>query len=321
MQELQAPSFSILFSSSNGRHSRSFTIQQRTFYLILALFMVLVSVLVYGIYNTLNNPIQKRKLVQVESAYSAQQHALNDIESSLDDLSQNLNDILEMEAEIRLILGDTKVPYLPKRSKKKRQKKIRQQQASLQSTFSELMGAKATQVSRLGDTISYLKDVAQLKQKSVAILLDKTRDFKHRFASTPSIKPLYGRVLSKYGWRYHPLYRRRKFHKGIDITSWTGAPIQATADGLVEFAGWSSSFGYVVVLDHNYGYRTIYAHCSQLLCKKGEMVKKGQIIAQVGSTGLSTGPHLHYEVKKWRKSLRPNAYMDLDMFTAITKIW
>ena len=89
----------------------------------------------------------------------------------------------------------------------------------------------------------------------------------------------------------------------------------------MEFAGWSSSFGYVVVLDHNYGYRTIYAHCSQLLCKKGEMVKKGQIIAQVGSTGLSTGPHLHYEVKKWRKSLRPNAYMDLDMFTAITKIW
>ena len=123
MQELQAPSFSILFSSSNGRHSRSFTIQQRTFYLILALFMVLVSVLVYGIYNTLNNPIQKRKLVQVESAYSAQQHALNDIESSLDDLSQNLNDILEMEAEIRLILGDTKVPYLPKRSKKNAKKK------------------------------------------------------------------------------------------------------------------------------------------------------------------------------------------------------
>ena len=74
-------------------------------------------------------------------------------------------------------------------------------------------------------------------------------------------------------------------------------------------------------MDHGYGFRTYYAHCSQLLVKKRDVVKKGQIIAQVGSTGLSTGPHLHYEIRKRRKSVDPITYLDLDMFTARDRVW
>ena len=151
--------------------------------------------------------------------------------------------------------------------------------------------------------------------------LDKTYQLKDRFASTPSIRPIYGRIQSRYGMRYHPIHRRKKLHRGIDFASWTGAPIQATADGIIEYAGWSGSFGFVIVIDHDYGYRTIYAHCSQLLVEQGSTVKKGQIIAQVGTTGISTGSHLHYEIKKWRKAINPIAYLDLDMFTASKKVW
>ncbi len=142
-----------------------------------------------------------------------------------------------------------------------------------------------------------------------------------RFDATPSIRPLYGRVMSRYGWRRHPISKKRRFHKGIDIASWTGAPIHVTADGIVEYAGWSRTFGYVVVVNHSYGYRTYYAHCSQILVKRKEIVKKGQVIAQVGSTGLSTGPHLHYEIRKWNQRLNPIAFLDLDMFTARRRIW
>jgi murein DD-endopeptidase MepM/ murein hydrolase activator NlpD len=74
-------------------------------------------------------------------------------------------------------------------------------------------------------------------------------------------------------------------------------------------------------MDHEFGYRTIYAHCSQIIARKNELVKKGQVIAQVGSTGLSTGPHLHFEIRKWRKAISPMPYLDLDMFTASTRIW
>ena len=75
------------------------------------------------------------------------------------------------------------------------------------------------------------------------------------------------------------------------------------------------------MIDHGYGIKTLYAHCSRLLVKRKDFVTKGQLIAQVGSTGFSTGPHLHYEVKRWRKSLNPIAFLDLDIFTAQQRIW
>ena len=167
----------------------------------------------------------------------------------------------------------------------------------------------------------YIYENMETMDEKYEIFVERAHQFKLRFSSTPSIRPLYGRIMSRYGWRSHPVNGRRRFHKGIDIASWTGAPIQATADGIVEYAGWSRTFGYVVVIDHDYGYRTVYAHCSQIIAAKGDLVKKGQVVAQVGSTGLSTGPHLHYEVRKWRKSLDPLAYLDLDMFTAREKVW
>lgn len=144
---------------------------------------------------------------------------------------------------------------------------------------------------------------------------------KTRYASTPSIWPVPGYVKSGYGYRTHPITGRRKLHQGIDIPSWIGAPIQVTADGIVEHSGWAGGFGYAVVVSHGYGYQTLYAHTSKNLVKKGELVKKGQTIAQVGTTGLSTGPHLHYEVRRWRKTVRPNAYLNPDMFTASTRLW
>ena len=146
-------------------------------------------------------------------------------------------------------------------------------------------------------------------------------EYKARFANTPSTWPTYGRILSRYGRRRHPLTRKWHYHKGIDIPSWNGAPIKATADGIVIYAGWANTFGNLVTIRHGMGYMTLYAHASRVLVKKGESVKKGQIIAQIGSSGLSTGPHIHYEINRWGKSVNPISYLDLDMFTASRKMW
>lgn len=114
-------------------------------------------------------------------------------------------------------------------------------------------------------------------------------------------------------------------HKGIDIPAWPGAPIVATADGIVIYASTATGFGLLVAISHRYGFQTLYGHCSKLLVRKGQQVKKGQIIAQVGSTGRSTGPHLHYEVRRRRGnkvvSLKPNSFLDLDIFTANEMVW
>ena len=142
-----------------------------------------------------------------------------------------------------------------------------------------------------------------------------------RFNMTPSIWPIYGRIKSGWGKRKDPFTGKIKQHRGIDIPSWIGAPVKATADGIVQFSGWSKGFGLTVVINHNYGIRTIYAHLSLLLAKKNTYIKKGQIIGKIGNSGRSTAPHIHYEIREWNRSVRPNPYLGTDMFTAYRKLW
>ena len=115
-------------------------------------------------------------------------------------------------------------------------------------------------------------------------------------SSTPSIWPTKGWISSSFGYRMSPFSGRRVFHEGLDIANKIGTPIQATAKGVVIFSGRKAGYGNVITIDHGFGYVTRYAHCNKLYLKEGESVEKGQVIAEVGNTGRSTGPHLHYEV-------------------------
>ena len=145
--------------------------------------------------------------------------------------------------------------------------------------------------------------------------------YKSWFDETPSIWPVYGYIRSGYGWRTHPLRRKRQFHKGIDIPAWIGAPVQATADGYVEFAGYGGGYGWMIVISHKFGYKTIYAHLSEIEVTQSTRVFKGQIIGKIGNSGLSTGPHIHYEILRRRKAVEPTQFLNLDLFTAVSKLW
>ncbi|MEW6523547.1 MAG: M23 family metallopeptidase [Bacillota bacterium] len=112
----------------------------------------------------------------------------------------------------------------------------------------------------------------------------------------PSVWPVAGRVTSHYGMRRSPLTGLFTMHNGIDIGAALGTAIVATGDAVVEFVGYSSGLGRHIILDHGYGIKTVYAHNQRNLVSPGDLVKRGQVIAQVGNTGASTGPHLHYEI-------------------------
>ena len=127
--------------------------------------------------------------------------------------------------------------------------------------------------------------------------------------STPSIWPVRGWVTSEFGTRVSPFHAGMKFHQGIDIAAPVGTLIRTTADGIVSYAGWERGYGNLVIINHGYGISTRYAHCAEILVKKGDRVKRGQVIATVGATGRATGPHLHYEVRLKGVPVNPRKYL------------
>jgi len=121
--------------------------------------------------------------------------------------------------------------------------------------------------------------------------------------------PVMGRINSPFGWRRHPVTRRRDFHTGIDIKASRGMVIRSAREGRVAYSGWMGGYGKVVVVEHMGGQSTLYAHCSSLLVSQGTKISQGQNIARVGTTGRSTGPHLHFEVRRGNSPVNPLQYL------------
>lgn len=153
------------------------------------------------------------------------------------------------------------------------------------------------------EKVDLLSRQLALQSKSLDTLQQLANNQQNMLASMPSIKPVREDKLQKsigtlsgFGNRIHPVYKVRKFHAGLDFPARVGTAIQATGDGVVVEAGWHSGYGNCIKISHGYGYESLYAHMNRMTVRPGEKVKKGHKIGEVGDTGLSTAPHLHYEV-------------------------
>lgn len=156
--------------------------------------------------------------------------------------------------------------------------------------------------------------------QSYGNILQKFKEKEEELKHLPSIRPVPGTVISGFGQRLHPILKVRKKHTGLDFQAPIGTPVYATADGVVEFAGVKKNgYGTHLDLQHGYGYVTKYAHLSKILVQPGQRVKRGEVIALTGNTGLSKGPHLHYEILKNGAKIDPIDYFysDLDPETYI----
>ncbi|MDX2133568.1 MAG: M23 family metallopeptidase [Saprospiraceae bacterium] len=168
------------------------------------------------------------------------------------------------------------------------------------------------------EQVDLLSRQLALESKSLDTIQALASNQQEMLASMPSIKPVREdklqksmNVLSGFGNRIHPVYKVRKFHAGVDFPARVGTAIQATGNGVVTEAGWRSGYGNCVTINHGYGYETVYAHMHKLTVRKGEKVQKGSKIGEVGDTGLSTAPHLHYEVHHKGRPINPiNFCMD-----------
>lgn len=164
-------------------------------------------------------------------------------------------------------------------------------------------------IKQLTKDVDVLSKQLVVQSKSLDEIVTLAKEKEKMLAAIPAILPVkivdLTRMASGYKWRMHPILKIRKFHKGMDFTAPVGTPIYASGNGTIIRSERSATFGNVVYIDHGYGYKTIYAHMSKIKGKRGQKVKRGDLIGYVGNTGRSVSAHLHYEVHKNDRALNP----------------
>jgi len=166
------------------------------------------------------------------------------------------------------------------------------------AAFRRQLSAKAVEIKEtaLNNSLRTMREESDKRLSSYTQITLYLTDRHNGARATPSIWPTEGRITSPYGYRIAPLRGASEYHSGIDIANESGTPVYATADGVLRHSGWAQGYGMCAMVDHGFGYSTLYGHMSEIIAKEGEQVKRGQMIGRMGSTGTSTGNHLHYEV-------------------------
>jgi murein DD-endopeptidase MepM/ murein hydrolase activator NlpD len=188
---------------------------------------------------------------------------------------------------------------------------IRKQGFGGVNRYEKLLGLSNSQLMiNTSKKIDQLTKQLYLQSKSFDEVIDLAKNKSNMLASIPAIQPVANkdlkRMASGYGYRIHPIYKTRKMHYGMDFSAKTGTEIYSTGDGVVSKVKRSKrGYGNYVKINHGFGYETLYAHMSKYIVKKGQKIKRGEIIGFVGNSGISTAPHLHYEVRKDNKKINP----------------
>jgi len=262
-----------------------------------AVIAAVVLVLAVGFFSMKENMAELKDLRTINKAQATQLDQLADTTGRLE---AKLIEIETLETDVRGMLNlkkDDRPAVQTSRSQDTALPPATAGDKKGLSRIDEMKNLEAHAEELIGAAESY---TVSMRQLSKAVAYAKAKE-----AAKPRISPTYGRFTSGFGYRTNP---RTAFHQGIDIANSKGTPIKATADGTVEFAGTRNGYGLTIIINHGFGYKTLYGHTSEMLVKAGEKVKCGQVIAKMGSTGYSTGSHLHYEVLVNGTNVDPQKY-------------
>ena len=270
---------------------------------VLLLSVSFVFLLVLSLFfDTPGEKIQQRENKQLLYQYELLNKKVESMEQSMDEIQQHDDNIY------RLIFGIDPVP-----------ENIRKAGVGGSNPYKELeQYSKSELLIETSKKIDNLTRRMVVQTESYDNIMKLVQDKERFLASIPAISPIADRNLKRfasgYGYRIHPIYRTLKMHKGIDLTAPTGTKVYATGGGKVISAGYAAGgYGIKVIIDHGYGYKTLYAHLNKVNVKVGKRVARGDVIGEVGSTGRSTAPHLHYEVRKNDQTENPVNYYYTDL--------
>jgi murein DD-endopeptidase MepM/ murein hydrolase activator NlpD len=265
-------------------------------------FAIVLVIVIINFYETPNSKAVKRENQRLLTQYKLMQKDMETIDKVLDDIQQRDDHIY------RVIFETEPIPSSIRKAGFGGVNKY----AHLENmTNSELVINTARELDILAKQV-------YIQSKSYDEVMELALSKEKMLAAIPSIQPVSNkdlkRTASGWGFRIHPIYKIRKFHYGMDFTSPIGTDVYATGDGIIrEVTTEHSGYGKMISIDHGFGYLTIYGHLSNFKVKPGQNVKRGEIIGNVGNTGTSTAPHLHYEVHKNGEPVNPQYFYYMDL--------
>lgn len=248
---------------------------------------------------------REKQLLREKEALQSQLTTLN---QQVDQMQLVMVDLQQRDDNLyRVLFGAEPIPL-----------NIRQGTQRKISYYEEIARMTNNQLSAdLSLKVDILEKEIYVQTKSYDDIIEMAKQQEIRMENIPAIQPVLNkdltRVASGYGMRIDPVYHVRKFHQGMDFTAPTGTEVFATGNAKVKFSGWKQGYGNTIILDHGFGYETVYAHLYKSLVRKGQKVRRSDIIGLVGNTGKSTGPHLHYEVRLNDRPVDPRNYYFYDL--------
>jgi murein DD-endopeptidase MepM/ murein hydrolase activator NlpD len=280
----------ILFLPRGLHKVRKITISRSAMFTFLFfIFMILLSVSwLTTDYIKIKNKIPELLYLKKENSF--QKTHIIALSKKINHINQNMAKLQEFERKLRVMTN---------LEPSKQQEELLAVGGSNTSTLAsgyQLEEVHKGLVQQMHKSLEALETKTAIASISQSQLNDFLKEQKSILACTPSIRPTDGWFSSGFGYRISPFTNQREFHKGIDIANRIGTPIIAPADGFVVHAGKEGNFGKMITINHGYNLQTRYGHLSKYRIKKGQYVKRGQIIGEVGNSGRCTGPHLHYEV-------------------------
>ena len=283
-------------------HGFRYWVRQTGIYILAG---IVIGILFLYLFLTFFPSPREKQLLREKTSLESQLEVLN---IQVDQMQVVMTDLQQRDDNLyRVLFGAEPIPLSVRQGA---QRKIDYYEQLAQMTNSELAADLALKVDLLEKEI-------YVQAKSYDEVAQMAKEQEIRMENIPAIQPVMNkdlkRVASGYGMRIDPVYHVRKFHQGMDFTAPTGTEVFATGNAKVDFAGWKQGYGNTVILDHGYGYKTLYAHLYKILVRKGQKVRRSDIIALVGNTGKSTGPHLHYEVRLNNKPVDPRNYYFYDL--------
>lgn len=292
-----AKKYTILVIDDQGKPIRESRCSKTTIRLLVTATLIMVALLGVGLYRyaSLHQSIAGERLMQAQLA-----RQIHEIESQNKQIQLFADNINEIKSSL-LTLNDfeQKIRIMANMEHKGGQADLFAIGGSMPEDLDTQIALREDHdilIRQMHEQVDQIEQVAAIQKTSFDSLVKSLDGKRNLLAATPSLRPTRGWLSSEFGYRISPFTGKRELHKGLDIANRHGTPIIAPADGVVTYAKKKWLIGNMVTIDHGYGMVTRYGHLDKFKIKKGARVKRGEIIALMGNTGRSTGPHLHYEV-------------------------